>query len=172
MNLYILFYNNKNLLSEFIYIFLFSSFLFSILIILAKNMKISEKNNIQKIHSGKSVRLGGIVFVYQGSEQYFEKAQEYILDEVLEHPASYWIVYETPFYNAVNSSLDYPHHAFHSMFYYTYGIYRAFSGKKTLYLLPTVPKCLKKAIIFLSTKYPRITSKSPFILSAPNTMIL
>jgi len=63
MNLYILFYNNKHLLSEFIYIFLFSSFLFSILILLVKNIKVLEKNNIQKIHSGKSIRLGGVVFV-------------------------------------------------------------------------------------------------------------
>ena len=63
MNLFILFYNNKNLLSEFIYIFLFSSFLFSILIFVVRDIQRTEKNNIQKIHSGKSIRLGGIVFV-------------------------------------------------------------------------------------------------------------
>jgi len=102
----------------------------------------------------KAFIKGGIIFVYQGSEQYFKKAQEYILGEVLEHPASYWIVYETPFYNAVNSSLDYPHHAFHSMFYYTYGIYRAFSGKKNPLLTSYSPKMLEEGDNFFKYRIP------------------
>ena len=63
MDLFELFYNNKYLLFEFIIIILSSSFLFVALILISKNMIILEKNNIQKIHKGQSIRLGGIVFV-------------------------------------------------------------------------------------------------------------
>ena len=92
----------------------------------------------------KAFIKGGIIFVYPGEEEYFKKAQEYILNNVLENPASSWMVYEAPFYLAMNSSMDYPHHAFHSMFYSLYGIYRSIFGKKNPLLTTYSPRMIEE----------------------------
>lgn len=102
----------------------------------------------------KAFVKGGIVFVYPGEEKYFEKAQEYILDDMLDNPASFWIEYETPFYLAMNSSFDYPHHAFHSLFYSIYGLYRSIYGKKNPLLTTYSPIMLEETESFFKFKIP------------------
>lgn len=72
---------------------------------------------------------GGIVFVYPGDPEKLENAKRYIHADVIDHQSSTWINYEVPFYLAMNSSMDYPHHDSHRLFYKFYGIYRAVSSR-------------------------------------------
>ncbi len=80
----------------------------------------------------KAFAKGGIVFIYTGNPDNFEKATQSILDNVIEKPASAWTIYETPFYWAINSSMDFPHFTNHSLFYQFYGIYTIILQKENL----------------------------------------
>jgi nitrite reductase/ring-hydroxylating ferredoxin subunit len=109
-----------------------------------ENAPYAQKTPKCGLKSYKAFIKGGIIFVYPGEQEYFEKACEYILEDVLENPASTWIVYEAPFYFAMNSSIDYPHHAFHSMFYSLYGVYRSLFGRKNPLLTTYSPRILQE----------------------------
>ena len=100
----------------------------------------------------KAFVKGGIVFVYIGEPDYFEKATHSILNNVLEKPASVWTVYETPFYWAMNSSMDFPHHSFHSFFYQLYGVYRALLQKGNPLKKTYTPVMLEETDFFFKFK--------------------
>ena len=72
----------------------------------------------------------GMVFVYTGDEEHFEKAKQFTIKNVMDDQASAAVVHEVPFYLAVNSVIDYPHFASHSFFEKIYGIYRGLFFKK------------------------------------------
>ena len=94
------------------------------------NAPMAKKQPKCALTSFKAFIKGGIVFVYVGDESELDKAKDYLIDEVIENPHSAAAVYEVPFYLAMNSSMDFPHHASHSFFYKLYSIYRFFSLEK------------------------------------------
>jgi phenylpropionate dioxygenase-like ring-hydroxylating dioxygenase large terminal subunit len=100
----------------------------------------------------KAFIKGGIVFVYAGEPDFFEKATHSIFENVLERPASAWTVYETSFYWSMNSSMDFPHHTFHSFFYQLYGVYRTFLNKGNPLKKTYTPVMLEEAESFFKFK--------------------
>jgi len=92
----------------------------------------------------KAFVRGGIVFIYTGDEEQFEEAKRFIMQDVMENQAAAWTIYEVPFYLAINSSTDYPHHAFHSFFYTLYGIYRSLFLQKNPLLTTYDPVMLEE----------------------------
>jgi phenylpropionate dioxygenase-like ring-hydroxylating dioxygenase large terminal subunit len=100
----------------------------------------------------KAFAKGGIVFVYTGNPDDFEKANRYILNDVIEKPASTWTIYETPFYWAMNSSMDFPHHTFHSFFYRLYGFYRTVLQKENPLKKNYTPVMLEETESFFKFK--------------------
>jgi phenylpropionate dioxygenase-like ring-hydroxylating dioxygenase large terminal subunit len=110
----------------------------------------------------KAFVKGGIVFVYLGDEEYFEEAQRYIPEDVLEDPASTWIDYETPFYLAMNSTMDKAHLAFHfhSIFYTLHGLYRFISGEKDPLLTGFSQVMIEETENFFKYKIPEVNAVS------------
>jgi phenylpropionate dioxygenase-like ring-hydroxylating dioxygenase large terminal subunit len=90
---------------------------------------LAKKQPTCKLIPYKAFIRGGTVFVYTGEDSGFEDAKSFIMEEVFEYPQSAFTIYEVPFYLAMNSSMDFPHHANHTLFYNLYGIYRKLSFK-------------------------------------------
>ena len=107
-----------------------------------------------KLKSYKAFVKGGMVFVYPGDEEYFETAKRFIIDDVVDKQASTSIEYEAPFYLAMNSSMDYPHFAFHSLYKPVYGLYRAIFFKKNPLLTTYTPTMLEEKETHFKYKIP------------------
>jgi len=88
---------------------------------------------------------GGIVFIYPGNESGRESAEQKILQTVTPANASNSTVYPVPFYLAMNSSMDFPHHAFHTLFYSIYGLYRNILGRRNPLLTTYTPVPLEES---------------------------
>lgn len=95
---------------------------------------------------------GGIIFVYTGEKSYFEDAKNFVMDDVMDEPHSATTVYEVPFYLAMNSSMDFPHHAHHSFFYNIYSVYRLFSLEKNPLKLGYTPTNIEETDHFFKFK--------------------
>ncbi|MBT3553007.1 MAG: Rieske 2Fe-2S domain-containing protein [Rhodospirillaceae bacterium] len=96
------------------------------------------------LQSYQTYSRGNMVFVYPGSADGFERAKSFILDEIPERCLINSVPYEVPFYLAMNSSMDFPHHAYHTYFYDFYGLYRKFFGRKNPLKTSYTPEILSE----------------------------
>ena len=114
----------------------------------------AKKNPNCNLEEYKTFIKGGIIFVFPGEDSKFEEAKRFVLHDICENQASAWTIYEVPFYLAMNSSTDYPHHAFHSYFYILYGFYRALFFKKNPLLTTYSPVMLDETHSSFKFKIP------------------
>jgi phenylpropionate dioxygenase-like ring-hydroxylating dioxygenase large terminal subunit len=105
-----------------------------------------------KLKGYKAFIKNGIVFVYAGDEEYFEKAKQFVISDITENQASFGVVYEVPFYLALNAAVDYPHFAFHKYFYPIYSIFRWTFFKKNTMMTTYTPVILEETDVYYKYK--------------------